>query len=104
MERPASGRPPNWGAIMRPARPSRRREDLHETAEQLAVPSFDWMSAPMVAVVDGFLHIDPDDAPPPPRRRHSAEPSSGTGSADVQPDDAAHSASHLLAGLARKHR
>ncbi|MBB4755278.1 hypothetical protein [Actinoplanes lobatus] len=84
---------------MRHAR-RRRPADLHEVAEQLAVPSFDWMSTPMVAVVDGFLHIDPD-APLPQPHRPGLAPAPGTGSADVHPDDAAHNASHLLAGLTR---
>ncbi|MEV0899647.1 hypothetical protein [Actinoplanes sp. NPDC049802] len=85
---------------MRPARPSLPRIGLHERAEQLAVPSFDWMSAPVVAVVDGFLRIDPD-APPPPRRGY--RPVSSARSADFHPDDAAHDASRLLAGLTRIH-
>ncbi|MBW6436250.1 hypothetical protein KZ829_21145 [Actinoplanes hulinensis] len=85
---------------MRRARSRSSRPDLHETAEQLAVPSFDWMSGPVVAVVDGFLHIDPD-APPSPSSHHSPEPQSGTGRADVHTDDAAHNASRLLAGLTR---
>jgi hypothetical protein len=31
---------------------------LHERCEQVAVPTFDWMSQPIVAIVDGLIHIE----------------------------------------------
>lgn len=34
-------------------------ENLHERAEQVAVPNFDWINQPVRAVVDGLLHIRP---------------------------------------------
>jgi hypothetical protein len=30
---------------------------LHEQCEQVAVPNFDWMSQPIVAIVDGLVHV-----------------------------------------------
>ncbi|AEV87242.1 hypothetical protein ACWT_6228 [Actinoplanes sp. SE50] len=48
-------------------------ENVHERAERVAVPDFDYMSSPMVAMVDGIFHIDPD-APPLPRRHHRPRP------------------------------
>ena len=30
---------------------------LHERCEQVAVPNFDWMSQPIVAIVDGLVHV-----------------------------------------------
>jgi len=37
---------------------------LHQRCEQVAVPDFDWFNEPIMAIVDGFLHIDPSaDAP-----------------------------------------
>ncbi|TWG21478.1 hypothetical protein [Actinoplanes teichomyceticus] len=47
--------------------------NVHQRAERLAVPEFDYMSMPMVAMVDGIFHIDPE-APPLPRRRHRPRP------------------------------
>ncbi|MEU4245752.1 hypothetical protein [Actinoplanes sp. NPDC026619] len=38
-------------------------ETLHERCEQVAVPDFDWLNEPIVAIVDGLLHIQPDRAP-----------------------------------------
>ena len=34
------------------------RRKLHERCEQVAVPSFDWMSQPIVAMVDGMVHVE----------------------------------------------
>lgn len=48
-------------------------ENVHDRAERIAVPDFDYMSSPMVAMVDGILRIDPD-APPLPRRSHRPRP------------------------------
>jgi hypothetical protein len=39
--------------------------NVHERAERIAVPTYDWISMPIIAVVDGLVHIDPDDAEPP---------------------------------------
>lgn len=36
-------------------------ENLHERAEQVAVPNFDWINQPVRAVVDGLLHVPPAD-------------------------------------------
>ncbi|MFI1996616.1 hypothetical protein [Actinoplanes sp. NPDC020271] len=47
--------------------------NVHDRAERVAVPDFDYMSSPMVAMVDGIFHIDPE-APPLPRRRHRPRP------------------------------
>ncbi|MEV6348496.1 hypothetical protein [Actinoplanes sp. NPDC051851] len=71
---------------------------LHERCEQVAVPDFDWMSTPVEAVVDGFLHIDPD-APFPPRRRVTAP---GPSAAPRRPDDTAPDCSRMLADLSRQ--
>lgn len=74
--------------------------NVHECAEQVAVPDFDWMSTPVVAMVDALLRIDPD-APLPPRRRYRPIPRA-TGPAPI--DEAAQSATHLLADITRIHR
>jgi len=37
--------------------------NLHERAERIAVPNYDWISMPIIAVVDGLIHINPDDEP-----------------------------------------
>ncbi|GID51058.1 hypothetical protein Aca07nite_83330 [Actinoplanes capillaceus] len=58
------------------------------------------MTGPMVAIVDGFLRIDPD-APLP--QSDTPVPEARAATAGALPDDAAYNASHLLAGLARKH-
>jgi hypothetical protein len=77
--------------------------DLHERCEQVAVPNFDWMSGPVVAFVDGLLHIDPD-APLPRRRHYTPAPRAADGNPTAPlTDDAAHSASHLLADITRIH-
>lgn len=34
------------------------RRKLHERCEEVAVPSFDWMSQPIVAMVDGMVHVE----------------------------------------------
>jgi hypothetical protein len=34
------------------------RRKLHERCEQVAVPNFDWMSQPIVAMVDGLVHVE----------------------------------------------
>jgi hypothetical protein len=100
---------------MRHTRPGLPRFDatlttanVHERAEQVAVPDFDWMSTPILAFVDALLHIDMN-APPPPRHHfHPSAPlphPTGTPSAGApQVDTAAHSAGHMLAGLTRIHR
>lgn len=72
-------------------------DKLHEQAESVAVPSFDWMSAPILSVVDGILHIDPD-APLPPRRRHIA---ASAPREHLPADNVTVSGSRLLAGLSR---
>jgi hypothetical protein len=46
--------------------------NVHERAERIAVPNYDWISMPIIAVVDGLIHINPDDAEPP-----VAEPTPG---------------------------
>ena len=38
--------------------------NLHERAERIAVPNYDWISMPIIAIVDGLIHVDPDPAPP----------------------------------------
>ena len=78
--------------------------NVHERAEQVAVPNFDWMSGPVTAFVDGLLHIDPDE--PLPRRRYVyAPPPAEPGQRPAaHTDDAAHSAGHFLADLTRIHR
>ncbi|MBG0567628.1 hypothetical protein [Actinoplanes aureus] len=72
--------------------------DLHERCEQVAVPAFDYMSGPVMAFVDGLLHIDPDE--PPPRRRYTYTPKPTT-EAERHTDDAAYSAGHMLADITR---
>jgi hypothetical protein len=74
--------------------------NVHERAEQVAVPDFDWMSTPVLAMVDGMLHIDPDA--PLPAGRHPIPRPAGAPQADPV-DDAAQSAAMLLAGLTRIH-
>jgi hypothetical protein len=76
--------------------------NVHERAEQVAVPDFDWMSTPVVAMVDALLHIDPD-APLPPRRRYPI-PRPAAAPPVTRVDDAAQSAGLLLAALTRIHR
>jgi hypothetical protein len=39
--------------------------NVHERAEKVAVPVYDWISMPVIAIVDGLIHVDPDDAEPP---------------------------------------
>jgi hypothetical protein len=34
--------------------------NLHERAEQVAVPDFDWLNQPITAIVDGLLHTHPE--------------------------------------------
>jgi hypothetical protein len=41
-----------------------RDSQLHERCERVAVPDFDWLNGPIVAIVDGFLHIPPPMDPP----------------------------------------
>ncbi|MEV4280308.1 hypothetical protein [Actinoplanes xinjiangensis] len=81
--------------------------NVHERAEKVAVPDFDWMSTPVLAFVDALLHIDMNA--PPPRRHHHFPPPTAVphpaGAPTTPPfDTAAHSAGHLLAGLTRMHR
>ena len=38
--------------------------NVHELAEKIAVPAYDWISMPVIAIVDGLIHVDPDDEPP----------------------------------------
>lgn len=47
--------------------------NLHERCELIAVPTYDWISMPVIAIVDGLIHIDPDGAQPPARERTAAE-------------------------------
>lgn len=75
--------------------------NVHERAEQVAVPDFDWMSTPILAFVDALLHIDMN-APLPPRHRRLPTPASTPLAPPV--DTAAHSAGHMLADLTRMHR
>jgi hypothetical protein len=35
--------------------------NLHERAEKIAVPNYDWISMPIIAIVDGLLRVDPDE-------------------------------------------
>ncbi|BBH63424.1 hypothetical protein ACTI_01090 [Actinoplanes sp. OR16] len=74
-------------------------DDLHAEAEKAAVPSFDWMSTPVLSVVDGLLHIDPD-APLPRRRHHIPKPTS----TEHAPDNGAIASSRMLADLSRSRR
>jgi hypothetical protein len=76
--------------------------NVHERAEQVAVPDFDWMSTPVVAMVDAMLHIDPD-APPPLRHRYPIPRPAGA-PRTTPVDEAAQSAGLLLAALTRIHR
>jgi hypothetical protein len=76
--------------------------NVHERAEQVAVPDFDWMSTPVVAMVDAMLHIDPA-APLPVRRRYPI-PRPARTQRTIPVDDAAQSAAVFLAGLTRVHR
>lgn len=48
-------------------------DNLNERAESVAVPTYDWISMPVIAVVDGLLHVDPDDTPAP-RAGHGPTP------------------------------
>ena len=78
--------------------------NLHERAEQVSVPDFDWMSGPVMAFVDGLLHIDPDA--PLPRRRHytpPARPASDGNPTSPVTDDAAQHGGHMLADITRIH-
>ncbi|MEU8243293.1 hypothetical protein AB0C07_33980 [Actinoplanes missouriensis] len=74
-------------------------DDLHTQAESVAVPSFDWMSTPVLSVVDGLLHIDPDA--PLPRRRY--RPAASVAPEHAPADSATIESSRLLAGLTRHH-
>ncbi|WP_030434354.1 hypothetical protein [Actinoplanes subtropicus] len=38
--------------------------NVHERAEKIAVPVYDWISMPVIAIVDGLIRVDPDDEPP----------------------------------------
>ena len=54
--------------------------NVHERAEKIAVPVYDWISMPVIAIVDGLIHVDPDDEPPaaeptPAQRLAAARPS-----------------------------
>ena len=46
---------------------------LHERCEQVAVPNFDWMSQPIVAIVDGLVHVEhhPHDREEHPDQEHA---------------------------------
>jgi hypothetical protein len=81
--------------------------NVHERAEQVAVPDFDWMTTPVLAFVDALLHIDMN-APLPRRHRHFPPPVAiplPAGAPATPPiDTAAHSAGRLLADLTRIHR
>jgi hypothetical protein len=35
--------------------------NVHELAEAVAVPCYNWVIAPMIAAIDGILRLDPDD-------------------------------------------
>ncbi|BEL12705.1 hypothetical protein Q0Z83_108960 [Actinoplanes sichuanensis] len=81
--------------------------NVHERAEQVAVPDFDWMTTPVLAIVDALLHIDMNA--PLPRRPHrfpQPAPIPHPAGAPTTPpiDIAAHSACHFLADLTRIHR
>jgi hypothetical protein len=39
--------------------------NVHDRAVDIAVPHYDWISMPIIAIVDGLLHVDPDSAPQP---------------------------------------
>jgi hypothetical protein len=41
---------------------------LHEHCEKVAVPNFDWLNNPVVAIVDGLVHVE--STRPRPRRWH----------------------------------
>jgi hypothetical protein len=82
--------------------------NVHERAEQVAVPDFDWMTTPVLAFVDALLHIDMN-APLPRRRHHFPPPSAiphpaGATTTTPPTDTAAHITGHLLADLTRIHR
>ena len=47
--------------------------NVHERAEKIAVPAYDWISMPVIAIVDGLIHVDPDDAEPAARERSLAQ-------------------------------
>ncbi|WP_433367270.1 hypothetical protein ACQPZX_39305 [Actinoplanes sp. CA-142083] len=38
---------------------------MHERALDIAIPHYDWISMPIIAIVDGMLHVDPDEGPEP---------------------------------------
>jgi hypothetical protein len=80
--------------------------NVHERAEQVAVPDFDVMTAPFLAFVDALLHLDMNA--PLPRRRHVPSPAAlprPAGAPTAPPaDGAAHSTGHFLADLTRIHR
>ncbi|MEU4692206.1 hypothetical protein [Actinoplanes sp. NPDC023714] len=75
-------------------------DELHAQAEKMAVPSFDWMSTPVLSVIDGFLHIDPD-APLPRRRHHIPMP---VNREHTPADSGAIASSRLLAELSRSRK
>lgn len=76
--------------------------NVHERAEQVAVPDFDWMTTPVLAIVDALLHIDMNA--PLPRRFRASIPVPADAPATPPIDAAAHSAGHLLADLTRINR
>jgi hypothetical protein len=39
--------------------------NVHDRAVDIAVPHYDWISMPIIAIVAGLLHVDPDSAPQP---------------------------------------
>jgi hypothetical protein len=38
--------------------------NVHELAEAVAVPCYNWVIMPMIAAIDGILRFDPDDHGP----------------------------------------
>jgi hypothetical protein len=59
------------GAIMSDVRPDIPHIDatvtarnVHELAEAVAVPCYNWVIMPMIAAIDGILRLDPDDHGP----------------------------------------
>lgn len=54
--------------------------NVHERALDIAIPHYDWISMPIIAIVDGLIHVDPDSEPRPgPEPRPGSEPPAEAG-------------------------